>query len=350
MSKKNQVTFGDIASYTGFSKTTISRFFNKPDTVTKDHQDRINEALAALGYKKNKVAQILAKGKTEFVGVILPTLSLHYFSEMLVRILNTYREYGYKFIVFTGSNHAEEEERYINELLAYQIEGLIVMNHTLPSEKLAACNIPVVTIEREDQFVSSVNCDNYMGGVQAVSLLAKHNCDILIHLNSPAYTEIPAYRRRVGFIDFCEENHLPYSLIIKDIGSTYETMYLPVKEAFDQMETDYPDKIKGVFCSNDTTANCLLNCIIRKYGTLPPQYRLVGFDNSPIAKEAIYTISTVGQQIDVIAREAVSLLAEKISMKRNGDPDAGTPVHKVITPVLYRRETTEGVSPERKSP
>ena len=34
----------------------------------------------------------------------------------------------------------------------------------------------------------------------------------------------------------------------------------------------------------------------------------------------------------------------------NGDPDAGTPVHKVITPVLYRRETTEGVSPERKSP
>ena len=93
-------------------------------------------------------------------------------------------------------------------------------------------------------------------------------------------------------------------------------MYLPVKEAFDQMETDYPDKIKGVFCSNDTTANCLLNCIIRKYGTLPAQYRLVGFDNSPIAK----------------------------------DPGAGTPVHKVITPVLYRRETTEGVSPERKSP
>ncbi len=35
----------------------------------------------------------------------------------------------------------------------------------------------------------SVNTDNYMGGIQATSLLAKHNCDILIHINSP--TDIP---------------------------------------------------------------------------------------------------------------------------------------------------------------
>ena len=126
-------------------------------------------------------------------------------------------------------------------------------------------------------------------------------------------------------------------------------MYIPVKEAFNQMESDFPGERKGVFCSNDTVANCLLNCIIRKYGTLPPEYKIVGFDNSPIAEEAIYSISTIGQQIDVIAKETVSLLAEKINMKRNGVPEAKTPVHKVITPVLCRRETTEGVHAERSS-
>ena len=34
-------TYQDIANYTGFSKTTISRFFNRPETVTPDEGDEI---------------------------------------------------------------------------------------------------------------------------------------------------------------------------------------------------------------------------------------------------------------------------------------------------------------------
>ena len=67
----------------------------------------------------------------------------------------------------------QTERKYIQELLAYKIEGMIILSHTIPSIELASYNIPIVTIEREDQFVSSVNTDNYMGGVQATSLLAK---------------------------------------------------------------------------------------------------------------------------------------------------------------------------------
>lgn len=43
---------------------------------------------------------------------------------------------------------------------------------------------------------------------------------------------------------------------------------------------------------NDTHANILLNIIIKKYGCLPDRYKIVGFDNSPISKEAIIPIST----------------------------------------------------------
>lgn len=50
--------------------------------------------------------------------------------------------------------------------------------------------------------------------------------------------------------------------------------------------------------ANDTHANILLNLIMRKYGCLPDEYRIVGFDDSPIASEAIIPISTIGQQID----------------------------------------------------
>lgn len=62
MSKK-QVTFADIAEYTNFSKTTISRYFNHPDSLTLENQEKISQALDILGYKKNKLAKVLANGK-----------------------------------------------------------------------------------------------------------------------------------------------------------------------------------------------------------------------------------------------------------------------------------------------
>ena len=62
--KKSKVTFADIAKYTGFSKTTISRYFNNPDSLTLENQSKIAQALEALDYKENKLAKVLANGKT----------------------------------------------------------------------------------------------------------------------------------------------------------------------------------------------------------------------------------------------------------------------------------------------
>ena len=55
---KKQVTFADIAEYTHFSKTTISRYFNHPDSLTLENQEKISQALDILGYKKNKLAKV----------------------------------------------------------------------------------------------------------------------------------------------------------------------------------------------------------------------------------------------------------------------------------------------------
>ena len=100
---KKQVTFADIAEYTGFSKTTISRYFNHPDSLTLENQEKIAKALDELGYRKNKLARVLANGKSEFVGIIVPNLYLHYYSEMLTQLLRSYSDYHYKFLVFVSA-------------------------------------------------------------------------------------------------------------------------------------------------------------------------------------------------------------------------------------------------------
>ena len=339
--RTKKVTFADIAAYTGFSKTTISRYFNDPDSLTLENQEKISNALVELDYQENKVGRILASGKTEFIGVIIPNLYMHYYSEMLNQILATYETYGYKFLVFAGSSKADVERKYIKELLAYNIEGMIILSGTIPSEELASYNVPVVGIEREDQYISSVNTDNYMGGVQAAGLLSKSNCDILIHVNADLPDTLPTYGRIRGFVDTCEEFHFPYELILTDLGNTFEENREKILELINLLEQKYPGKRKGIFMPNDTHANVFLNLLIQKYGALPDTYQIIGFDNSPISKEAVIPISTVGQQISVIADEAMKVLSEQMNERKKRRPaPLREPVHKIIPPILIRRKTT----------
>ena len=342
MKEKKNVTFSDIANYTNFSKTTISRYFNNPDSLTLENQQIISDALVKLGYQENKVARILANGKTEFIGIIIPDLYYHFYSEILNQILSTYEVFNYKFLIFVGNKSEETERRYIQELLAYKIEGMIILSHTISSKELSGLSIPIVTIEREDRYVCSVNTDNHMGGYQAAALLARHKCDILIHINSPASEDVPAYGRLRGFSDFCRENGLNYQIIQKEFGHDYKSALTQIQTILDGLESLYPGQKKGIFISSDTLANVMLNLLIRKYGTLPDDYLLVGFDNSPISREAVLPISTIGQQIDQLAYEAVRLLVEQMTEQKKRKPvPLDKPVHKVVPPILFRRETTE---------
>lgn len=342
MKQKKNVTFDDIARYTNFSKTTISRYFNNPDSLTLENQEIISKALEDLNYKENKVARILANGRTEFVGIIIPNLKNHYYSEILNQLLLSYEDFGYKFLVFIGDEHPETERQYIQELMAYKIEGLIILSFTIPSRELADLHIPLVTIEREDQYVCSINTDNYMGGVQATSLLVSHDCDVFIHINSPTAPEIPAYGRIQGFLDICQEKHLNHRIIYKVLGTSYDIVREHLSKIIDELEQDYPGKRKGIFVSNDTHANVLVNLLIQRYGKLPDDYYIVGFDDSPISSEAAVPISTVGQHIDQIAHEAMSLLVEQMNERKKRKPvPLKEPIHKVVTPYLIRRATTE---------
>ena len=84
-----------------------------------------------------------------------------------------------------------------------------------------------------------------------------------------------------------------------------------------------------------------LNLIFQKYGKLPKDYQIVGFDDSPIASEAILPITTVGQQIDLIAKTSMELLVQQMEERKKRKPvPLAEPIHNQITPILIRRKTT----------
>lgn len=343
MPSDKNITFQDIANYTRFSKTTISRYFNHPESLSSDNRKKIEAALKALHYNENKVARILANGRTEFIGLIIPNIYNSFYATITEKILASYERYGYKFLVFIGSKSEATERQYIKELLAYKVEGLIVLSHTIPSMELASYGIPLVSIEREDSYISSVNTDNYMGGIQGASLLYKNNCDLFILLNSPTRADVPSYGRVRGFLDTCAEHHLNYRMYEYPLGVTYNETVRAVEEVLESNIIDaFPGKKKGIFCLSDTSAIIVLNYLFRKYGCLPDDYRIIGFDDTPPSREAVLPLSTIGQQTDVLVDTAMTMLTQQIrSYKGNHTGTPEKPVHAVIPPHLINRRTTD---------
>lgn len=332
---KKKVTYSDIAQYTNYSKMTISRYFNNPDSLTDETKEKIENALKELNYQSNKVAKILANGKSEFIGIIIPELFFDYYSLILNDILTTYSEFNYKFLVFAGNHDPQLEKKYIQELLAYQVEGLIILSYSLTSKVLQEYQFPIVTIEREDQHISSVNTNNYLGGQLATNHLIDNKCDVVIHINGFVKEYNPSYQRINGFKDTSISRNVPYEIIQKDFINDYDQTYQQLLDIYTYLEKKFPNQKKGVFVSNDNHANIFLNILLKNHKKIPEEYEIVGFDNT-ISKQSILPITTVSQNTKEIAYNAIKLLNKSIKSKNTNSKIQ----HLLVDPQLIIRETT----------
>ena len=60
---KKKVTFADIAKYTNFSKTTISRYFNSPDSLTLEIRKKSQRLWMILDIRKISLLKFWQMGK-----------------------------------------------------------------------------------------------------------------------------------------------------------------------------------------------------------------------------------------------------------------------------------------------
>ena len=65
------IPINSVLPFARIRATLFSRYFNNPDYLTLENQQIISDALDKLNYQENKVARILANGKTEFVAICI---------------------------------------------------------------------------------------------------------------------------------------------------------------------------------------------------------------------------------------------------------------------------------------
>lgn len=57
------------------------------------------------------MAKILANGKSEFIGIIIPHFEHQFYSSIVQHLIDTYTTYGYKFIIFLGKEGPDKEKK-----------------------------------------------------------------------------------------------------------------------------------------------------------------------------------------------------------------------------------------------
>ena len=140
-------TLDDVARAAGCSPITASRALNTPAVVSKDLRDRVEQAVAELGYRPNLHARALASIRTNVIGVLIPSLTQHIFADVLRGVYDGVQSTRYR--VQLGNTHysLDEEERLIGEFLRQKPAAMIVSGIDQPEASrrlLAEAGCPVV--------------------------------------------------------------------------------------------------------------------------------------------------------------------------------------------------------------
>jgi len=129
MSKKGKITIHDIARELHTTPATVSRALNNHPRISQKTTERVKAMAQKMNYQPNIVASNLRKGKSKVVGVVVPNINRHYFSNAIHSIENELAKAHYSVMICQTSNSPETERQLINTLINQKVSGIIISSN-----------------------------------------------------------------------------------------------------------------------------------------------------------------------------------------------------------------------------
>lgn len=152
---------------------TASRVVAGGVGVSPDMVKRVQRAVRELGYSRNEAARLMRPGqRSGLLGVIITSIENPYYAQVLLGIEAAAQRAGRQIITGISHNDPALEIRLLQDLVARQIEGLIVVPARADAPHLAALKsqgIPIALASRgiKQQGVDTVLVDD-AGSVREV--------------------------------------------------------------------------------------------------------------------------------------------------------------------------------------
>ena len=306
-----KITSADVATLAGVSRSAVSRVFTPGASASQSTVEKVRKAAAELGYRPNVLARAMVSGKSNMIGLVVAYLDNQFYPEALEKLSNALQAEGYHVLIFMASQKAGNLETVVEEILDYQVDGIIAASVDLSSdltERCHAAGVPMVHFNRYQDIphVSAVTSDNRAGGRKIADFLLAGGHKKIGYI--AGWEGASTQRdREAGFLEGLKAKG--QSLHKRGVGNfLMEEASNAAKEMF---ASDAPD---AVFVANDHMALAVMDTLRFELGlSIPDDVSVVGFDDVPAAAWPTYSLTTVRQSADEMVADTVEILLLKIN-------------------------------------
>lgn len=339
------VTMADVAREAGVSVASVSNYLNKRPYMSEAMRERIETAIADLGYQINTSARNLRSGRTHLLKLVIPDLRQMYFADLAEDILAEARERGYGVIVESTSNAREHELASIASMGTRPADGLILspLMMTRDDMHLLDGDYPLVMLGERlfGMDAPHVLIRNREGAYEATTHLIEAGCRRIAVIGAvPPADDGPTDTNDTPDIPPDIPTDSPtepptqsssgdlrtrgYCAALADHGMAYDPRLLIETDGWDSVDgfeaivrmLDGGLDFDAVFALNDTLAWGALRCLRERGVDVPGDVRVVGFDDIDESRYMVPSLTTVDPGRTDIARLAVASIIAQIEAGR----------------------------------
>jgi DNA-binding LacI/PurR family transcriptional regulator len=310
-----KVTSQQVAERAGVSQSAVSRVFTPGASASQKTVKKVRKAAAELGYRPNVLARAMVSGKSRIIGLVVAYLENQFYPDALEKLSNALQERGYHVLIFLANQTAGNIDQVVEEILDYQVDGIIAASVAMSSDLSQRCRsagVPMVLFNRsqDDPNMSVVTSDNYSGGRKVAEFLlaAGHRKIGYIAGWEGASTQRD---REAGFIAALAEAGVP-------LHARTEGDFKMAKAAAATRKMFATDPPEAVFVANDHMAISVMDTLRFELGlNVPDDVSVVGYDDVPAAGWPAFSLTTVRQPANRMVAETVEILLDQIENSTN---------------------------------
>jgi len=307
----------DVAERAGVSKATVSRVLNKAPYVDSKTRQRVLDAARELNYYRNAYARRLARGGSDFFGLLISDIENPVFPELIKSFETAAAEKGFDLLLCTTNYDEDRTRAAIRKMIENRVRGVAVMTSGVGAEsvgELTAHQVPVVSLDLgpASKQVSNIEI-NYATGIgQAV--------DHLLSLGHRRFGFVAgleprrsAARYRQAVVQAFAERGFP-SPRLAECDQTTEGGAAAARTLIG--EPDFPT---AVLCINDLAAVGVI-CALKEAGLdVPAKVSVVGCEDIYLARLVHPPLTTVKLDRKSVGKMAFDVLKQMLrSRQRKG--------------------------------
>ncbi|REL38621.1 LacI family transcriptional regulator [Rhodohalobacter sp. SW132] len=287
MGFRKKTTISDIADKLNVTPSTVSRALKDHPRISDRTKKAVRKLVDELEYQPNNIASALRNGKSNIVGVMVPTSDRSFFASFIRGVEEVLRDEGFNLMICQSDDQFQKECAGIDTLINVRVDGIIasVAKETIDFshyKKIKKMGTPLVLYDRviPDLGVNQVVSDDFYGSYKAVTHLAEQGCRRIAHFAGEQHIHI--YQNRLeGYLQALRDLQIEIDeemIIESDLIRERDKIILTGREMADKLMSmnNRPD---GIFSSSDFAAIGAMQRFIEKNIHIPEEIAITGYSN-----------------------------------------------------------------------